>query len=98
MREFILTLNQALAIVKDSRGRDQPKVHFLACGCEPLHLATFLQAHLLERQLPGSGVQILTGLYGDLPGNLDEGSELARDRGRGCSRMERHRPTAARVA
>jgi FkbH-like protein len=42
---------------------------FLACGIFPLHLSTFLAAHLGER-LPGRAITIQTGLYGDLPGNL----------------------------
>jgi FkbH-like protein len=43
---------------------------FLACGFTPLHLQTFLQAHL-RLLLPASRVEIKTGLYGDLPGTLE---------------------------
>ena len=42
---------------------------YLACGFLPLHLATFLAAHLTER-LPQRAIEIQTGLYGHLPGNL----------------------------
>jgi FkbH-like protein len=43
---------------------------FLACGFTPLHLQSFLLAHL--RQLfPDNRVEIKTGLYGDLPGTLE---------------------------
>jgi len=42
---------------------------FLACGINPLHLETFLHAHLLE-VLGGRGVSIRQGMFGDLPGNL----------------------------
>jgi FkbH-like protein len=64
-----MTLNQALALIKERRGGAQKSVHFLVCGFQPLHLATFLHAYLLERR-PGNSVEILTGLYGDLEGNL----------------------------
>jgi FkbH-like protein len=43
---------------------------FLLCGFTPLHLETFLRAHLREYS-PLSGVDIKTGVYGDLPGNLE---------------------------
>jgi FkbH-like protein len=43
---------------------------FLMCGFTPLHLETFLRAHLREYS-PTSGIEIKTGLYGDLPGNLE---------------------------
>jgi FkbH-like protein len=42
---------------------------YLASGILPLHLDTFLAAHLQQR-LPGLAIRIQTGLYGDLPGNL----------------------------
>lgn len=42
---------------------------YLACGFLPLHVTTFLTAHLRSR-LPQRAVEIQTGLYGDLPGNL----------------------------
>jgi FkbH-like protein len=41
----------------------------LACGLNPLHLQTFLQAHL-QILLPSRPVQVSTGLYGDLMGTL----------------------------
>jgi FkbH-like protein len=43
---------------------------FLLCGFTPLHLETFLGAHLRECS-PLSDVEIRTGVYGDLPGNLE---------------------------
>ncbi len=42
----------------------------LACGITPLHLATFLRAHL-RRLFPNHQVLIRTGVYGDLAGNLE---------------------------
>lgn len=68
-----MTLNQALAIIKEQKRGGQARVHFLVCGCQPLHLATFLHAHLLER-FPDNQVEILTGLYGDFLGNLGKAS------------------------
>jgi FkbH-like protein len=48
----------------------------LACGFTPLHLATFLGAHLQE-SLPGRRVRVISGLYGDLAGTLE--SESSKD-------------------
>jgi FkbH-like protein len=64
-----MTFNQALTTVRESRENRQAKKHFLACGCYPLHLSIFLKAHLMRR-LPDNSVEVLTGLYGDLSGNL----------------------------
>jgi FkbH-like protein len=41
----------------------------LVCGCTPLHLQTFLHAHLRVR-FPERGVRIQTGIYGDALGTL----------------------------
>ena len=43
---------------------------FLGCGFTPLHLKTFLAAHL-RLCFPKDRVEIGTGLYGDLAGNLE---------------------------
>lgn len=43
---------------------------FVACGFTPLHLQTFLNAHLRVR-LPRTAVEIRTGLFGDLIGNIE---------------------------
>ncbi len=43
---------------------------FLACGFTPLHLKTFLEAHL-RVCFPAEGIEIKTGLYGDLAGSLE---------------------------
>jgi FkbH-like protein len=50
----------------------------LACGFTPLHLQTFLTAHL-SSALPGRRVEVRTGLFGDLAGTLERmsGSEVA---------------------
>jgi len=64
-----MKLNEALAVIRSRGSAGASRVHFLACGFEPLHLATFFRARLLQR-LPGDNVDVLTGSYGDLPGNL----------------------------
>jgi FkbH-like protein len=45
----------------------------LACGCAPLHLKTFLNAHL-QQLLPQRRVEITEGIYGDLAGTLERAS------------------------
>jgi FkbH-like protein len=42
----------------------------LSCGFTPLHLKTFLEAHL-RAHFPTNRIEIKTGLYGDLAGNLE---------------------------
>ena len=42
----------------------------LACGFTPLHLQTFLAAHL-RQSFPEHRIEIKTGLYGDLAGTLE---------------------------
>ena len=42
----------------------------LECGFTPLHLKTFLAAHL-SASYPTSHIEIKTGVYGDLAGNLE---------------------------
>ena len=43
---------------------------FLACGFTPIHLQTFLAAHL-QLYFPTERIEITTGVYGDLVGNLE---------------------------
>jgi hypothetical protein len=59
----------------------EPKSLCLICGFTPLHLATFLKAHGRVR-FPAGGIKLDTGLYGDLPGNVqradsDDAAETA---------------------
>jgi len=75
-----MKLIEALDIVKTGQGGpDERLTVLLACGFEPLHLGTFLAAHVQQR-FPKRPVQLRTGLYGDLAGTLeraDAGSEAA---------------------
>jgi FkbH-like protein len=65
-----MKLAEALRIAQTASVRDGEKFNvYLACGIFPLHLTTFLAAHLSER-LPDRSIAIQTGLFGDLPGNL----------------------------
>ena len=48
----------------------ETKSFYLACGFTPLHLITFLRAHL-QLRFPLARVDVETGLYGDLQGNLE---------------------------
>ncbi len=67
-QRLIVTFQQAFEIV-NSRKQAPKSVHFLACGFEPLHLASFFRAHLCER-LPERDAEVRTGVFGDLIGNL----------------------------
>lgn len=69
-----MTLNQALAVMRERKGRGRKRVQFLVCGFQPLHLATFLNAHVSER-FPGDHVEIVSGLYGDFLGNIGKAAE-----------------------
>src|SRR5260370_5648408 len=64
-----LTLNQALAALKQASQATLRSEILLACGFQPLHLATFIKAYFSER-FPGQRADILTGIYGDLEGTL----------------------------
>jgi FkbH-like protein len=46
----------------------------LACGYTPLHMQTFLTAHL-QTALQQRRVELIAGLYGDVPGTLARASE-----------------------
>lgn len=54
--------------------KGSPKSFPLVCGFTPLHLRTFLLAHLLVK-LPNSDVEIPVGLFGDLLGNAERTAE-----------------------
>jgi FkbH-like protein len=65
-----MKLGEALQAVGAARELPLRSRLFLACGFEPLHLPTFLQAHYLAR-FPGQALAVSFGQYGDLPGNLE---------------------------
>ena len=66
-----MKLIDALAIIRRPLAEDAPLLRvFLACGFTPLHLQTFLTAGLRERS-PLERVEVTTGLFGDLAGNIE---------------------------
>ncbi|HUT90266.1 MAG TPA: HAD-IIIC family phosphatase [Thermoguttaceae bacterium] len=66
-----MKLAEALALVNGQTPRESPTWRVaLVCGFSPLHLQTFLAAYLIRR-IRGRFVAVETGIYGDLPGNLE---------------------------
>jgi len=63
-------ITEALKIAQGAPRDARPFAVTLACGFTPLHLQTFLAAHL-QQKLPERRVTISTGLYGDLAGTLE---------------------------
>ena len=69
-----MKLAHALEIVhRRGTGTGEPFTVWLACGCEPLHLRTFLAAELTERLTPAP-VEVRTGVFDDLAGNIERAS------------------------
>jgi FkbH-like protein len=68
-----VTLTEALKI-RQQNNKDAPLFSVkLACGFTPLHLQTFLAAHL-QQALPLRNIEITPGSYGDLAGCLEDAS------------------------
>lgn len=65
-----MKLSEALQIRQKAETIPERFEVALACGFTPLHLETFLAAHL-QRAFPHQRVQVGTGLFGDLPGTLE---------------------------
>src|SRR5438105_12633516 len=66
-----MTLIEALERLKlPVAEKARPLRVFLACGFTPLHLQTFLAAHL-RNLYPACRVELNSGLFGDLIGNLE---------------------------
>ena len=66
-----MTLLEALELVKRPIGEPlYTQTILLECGFTPLHLLTFLSAHL-RQSFPDDRIAIHTGLYGDLVSNLE---------------------------
>src|SRR6266436_4317311 len=64
-----MKLAEALKVIQSALS-DAPRLEVaLLCGFTPLHLETFLRAHLCKL-FPGRSPNVQTGLYGDLIGNL----------------------------
>lgn len=65
-----MTLTEALKIQQRNSKEALVFSVTLACGFTPLHLQTFLTAHI-ARALPERRIAVTTGLYGDLAGCLE---------------------------
>lgn len=65
-----MKLLEALEIVNGADANAPVRRFFLACGFTPLHLRTFLEAHLQLRS-PDAKAALAAGLYGDLAGNIE---------------------------
>jgi FkbH-like protein len=73
-----MKLSEALAVVNGARERAPVRRFYLVCGFTPLHLQTFLAAHL-QSAVADARVEIVTGVFGNIPGALADvpgGSEL----------------------
>ncbi|HXD67190.1 MAG TPA: HAD-IIIC family phosphatase [Solirubrobacteraceae bacterium] len=74
-----MRLSQALEIVqRGATETGEPFTVWLACGCEPLHLRTFLAAELMGR-LAATPVEVHTGFFDDLAGNIERASDAGDD-------------------
>src|SRR5664279_1690681 len=76
--EDSVKITEALKITQRARANARPFCVILACGFTPLHLQTFLSAHL-QRSLPDRKVVIMPGLFGNLAGTLEAVSDSAID-------------------
>ena len=65
-----MTITEALRITQSASRDARPFAVTLACGFTPLHLQTFLAAHL-QKALPDRKVTTASGLYGNLAGTLE---------------------------
>jgi FkbH-like protein len=66
-----MNITQALEIIRNSPKGLRTFDLTLACGFTPLHLQTFLAAHL-QRALPERKVNVIPGLYGSLVDTVKE--------------------------
>jgi FkbH-like protein len=65
-----MRITDALKIINGAPKDAKPFEVTLACGFTPLHLQTFLAAHL-QQAMPDRRVAISTGLYGNLAGTIE---------------------------
>ena len=71
-----MKLIEALNILRQTPSGEAASLNVaLVCGCTPLHLKTFLAAHL-QLLFPGRQVVVQTGLYGETLGSLERLSKI----------------------
>jgi FkbH-like protein len=68
-----MKLTEALLLLQKVPPESSSYELLLVCGFTPLHLQTFLAAHLQDK-LPGRKIVVRTGLYGDIAGTLEAGA------------------------
>ena len=73
-----MKITEALKITQSAPANARPFSVVLACGFTPLHLQTFLSAHL-QHSLPNRKVVVTPGLYGNLAQTLEGTSDSAID-------------------
>ena len=71
-----MKLAEALKVIQSVPAHAPPLQVALLCGFTPLHLETFLRAHLCKL-FPGRSPNVQTGLYGDLIGNLQRVADVS---------------------
>ncbi len=64
-----MKLIEAIEINNAAAAAARTRQFFLACGFEPLHLRSFLSAHL-QLRFPADKIDVGVGVFGDLAGNL----------------------------
>ena len=64
-----MKLSDAIKVQRAVNATAAPYRALLACGFTPLHLQTYLHAHL-QKFLPDHRIELQTGLFGDLVGTL----------------------------
>ena len=68
----LLGLREALALLRgDGEAEGATYTVGIACSFTPLHLETFVRAYV-ARKRPGPEVVAVSGIYGDLPGTVDQ--------------------------
>ncbi len=73
-----MKITEALKITQSAPANARPFSVVLACGFTPLHLQTFLSAHL-QQALPNRKVVVTPGLYGNLAETLEGINDSAID-------------------
>ena len=73
-----MTITEALKIIQRAPADAPSFLVTLACGFTPLHLQTFLAAHL-QQALPDRKVVVTPGLFGNLAGTIEEIGDSAID-------------------
>ncbi len=69
-----MTVTEALKVIRAAPGSADEYHVLLACSFTPVHLQTFLTAHL-QKNLPARKVRASVGLFGDLAGTLESAAK-----------------------